>query len=292
VNINDNLARITGRSIEEHIGRTVAELWPELWNQVRGAYEGALRGETVHNVEVTGLSAEQPGRTLYWLASYYPVRIGTEIIGVGNAVIDITERKEAEVAQLALTHAAIAAIAATVEARDPYTAGHQHRVAGLSAAIAEEMGLSASSIEGIRLGANIHDLGKIGVPAEILTRPSRLNSLEYELVKTHPRVGYDIVKNIAFPWPIADMILHHHERLDGSGYPDGLRGDEICIEARIIAVADVVEAMASHRPYRSSLGSDAALVEIARSRGRLFDPTVVDTCLALFQAGRVDFDTT
>ena len=145
-----------------------------------------------------------------------------------------------------LTHGAVDAIAATVEARDPYTAGHQHRVADLSAAIAVEIGLSAANVEGIRLGANIHDLGKIGVPAEILSRPSRLNALEYELVKTHTRVGYDIVKNIVFPWPIADMILHHHERLDGSGYPDGLHGDEIGIEARIIAVADVVEAMASH----------------------------------------------
>ena len=154
-----------------------------------------------------------------------------------------------------------------------------------------EIGLSAANVEGIRLGANIHDLGKIGVPAEILSRPSRLNALEYELVKTHTRVGYDIVKNIVFPWPIGDMILHHHERLDGSGYPDGLHGDEIGIEARIIAVADVVEAMASHRPYRPSMGIDAALTEIARGRATLFDPSVVDTCLTLFRDGRVNFGT-
>jgi PAS domain S-box-containing protein len=293
ISINDNLAHITGRSIDDHLGRTVAELWPELWTQLllREAYEGALRGETVVNVEVTGQSAEQPGRTRYWLASYYPVRIGGEIIGVGNVVIDITERKEAEEAHKALTRNAIDAIAATVEARDPYTAGHQHRVADLSAAIAVEIGLSPASVEGIRLGANIHDLGKIGVPAEILSRPSRLNALEYELVKTHTRVGYDIVKDIVFPWPIADMILHHHERLDGSGYPDGLRGGEIGIEARIIAVADVVEAMASHRPYRPSMGIDAALTEIATGRAILFDPTVVDTCLTLFREGRVNFAT-
>jgi PAS domain S-box-containing protein len=291
ININDNLARITGRSIAGHLGRTVAELWPELWTQFRDAYEGALRGETVLNVEVTGPSAEQPGRTMHWLASYYPVHIGGEIIGVGNVVFDITERKEAEAAQHALTHAAVDAMAATVEARDPYTAGHQHRVADLSAAIAVEIGLSAANVDGIRLGANIHDLGKIGVPAEILSRPSRLSALEYELVKIHTRVGYDIVKNIAFPWPIADMILHHHERLDGSGYPDGLHGDEIGIEARIIAVADVVEAMSSHRPYRPSMGIDAALTEIARGRGTLFDPTVVDTCLTLFRDGRFNFGT-
>lgn len=291
ISINDNLARISGRSIDDHLGRTVGELWPELWTQVRDTYEGALRGETVLNVEVSGPSAEQPGRTLYWVASYYPVRIGGEIIGVGNVVVDITERKEAEAAQTALTHAAVDAIAATVEARDPYTAGHQHRVADLSAAIAAEIGLSAANVEGIRLGANIHDLGKIGVPAGILSRPSRLNALEFELVKTHTRVGSDIVKNIVFPWPIGDMILHHHERLDGSGYPDGLHGDEIGIEARIIAVADVVEAMASHRPYRPSMGIDAALSEIARGRGTLFDPTVVDACLTLFRDGRVDFGT-
>ncbi len=260
-----------------------------MWAQFRDAYEGALRGETVLNVEVSGPSAEQPGRTRYWLASYYPVRIGGEIVGVGNVVIDVTDRKEAEAAQYALTHAAVDAIAATVEARDPYTAGHQHRVANLSAAIAEAMGLSTGNVEGIRLGANIHDLGKIGVPAEILSRPSRLNALEYALVKTHARVGYEIVKNIVFPWPIADMILHHHERLDGSGYPDGLRGDEIGIEARIIAVADVVEAMASHRPYRPAMGIDFALSEIVGGRAKLFDPTVVDTCVTLFREGRANF---
>jgi len=291
ININDILARINGRTIDDHLGHTVAELWPDLWTQFRGAYEGALRGETVLNIEVAGPSAEQPGRTLYWLASYYPVRIGGEIIGVGNVVVDITERKEAEAAQCALTHAAVDAIAATVEARDPYTAGHQHWVAALSAAIAAGIGLSAASVEGIRLGANIHDLGKIGVPAEILSRPTRLNDLEYELVKTHTRVGYDIVKNIVFPWPIADMVLHHHERLDGSGYPDGLHGDEIGIEARIIAVADVIEAMASHRPYRASMGTDAALSEIAKGRGTLFDPDVVDACLALYRDGRFNFGT-
>ena len=289
ISINDNLARITGRSIDDHLGRFVAELWPELWTQFQDAYERALRGETVLNVEIAGPSAEQAGRTLYWLASYYPVRIGGEIIGVGNVVIDITERKEGEAAHHALMHAAVGAIAATVEARDPYTAGHQQRVADISAAIAAEMGLSAAHVEGIRLGANIHDLGKIGVPAEILSRPSWLKALEYELVKTHPRVGYDIVKHIVFPWPIANMILHHHERLDGSGYPEGLHGDEIGIEARIIAVADVVEAMAWNRPYRPSMGIEAALTEIAGGRAILFDPLVVDTCLTLFGDGRVSF---
>lgn len=172
----------------------------------------------------------------------------------------------------------IQAIAATVEKRDPYTAGHQQRVAGLSVAIAREMGLSDTQIEGIRLGAIIHDIGKIYIPAEILNRPGKLSEHEFGLIKTHAEVGYDIVKDISFPWPLAQIILQHHERLDGSGYPQGLLEKDIIIEARILAVADVVEAITSHRPYRPALGLDVALQEIYKGKGRLFDPAVVDAC--------------
>jgi putative nucleotidyltransferase with HDIG domain len=179
--------------------------------------------------------------------------------------------------------ATVEAITATVEARDPYTAGHQRRVADLAQSIAREMGLDESALEGIHFGAQIHDLGKIQVPAEILAKPTRLSKPEFELIKTHPQAGYDIVRGIEFPWPVADMVRQHHERLDGSGYPQGLKGEAIALEARILAVADVVEAMASHRPYRASLGLDAALREIEAKRGIWFEEKVVDACLRLFR---------
>ena len=178
----------------------------------------------------------------------------------------------------------VAAISKAVEARDPYTSGHQRRVAELACAIAAGMGEDATRIEGIRLGGMIHDIGKLQLPAEILSKPGRLSEIEYSLVKIHPQVGYDILKDVAFPWPVADIAHQHHERLDGSGYPQGLKGGQICLEARIVAVADVVEAMASHRPYRPGLGIGKALEEIEQHRGTLYDPVVVDACLKLFRS--------
>jgi PAS domain S-box-containing protein/putative nucleotidyltransferase with HDIG domain len=175
------------------------------------------------------------------------------------------------------------AIATIVEMRDPYTAGHQVRVTALAAAIATEMGLPADQIEAIEVAGMVHDLGKIQTPAEILSKPGEISELEHNLIKTHPQAGYDILKGIHFPWPIADIVLQHHERLDGSGYPHGLKDSEILLAARILSVADVVEAMSSHRPYRASLGIDAALAEIAAHRGTLFDPQVVDACTHLIQ---------
>lgn len=177
----------------------------------------------------------------------------------------------------------IQAIASTIETRDPYTAGHQRRVAELAAAIAREMGLPESRVTGVQRGAEIHDIGKIYVPAEILSRPGRLSPIEFSLIKSHTQVGYDIVKDIDFPWPVGAMILQHHERVDGSGYPKGLKGDEIVLEAKILAVADVVDAMSSHRPYRASLGPDAALDEISRNSGILYEPAVVEACLRLIR---------
>ncbi len=177
----------------------------------------------------------------------------------------------------------ISAMSATMEMRDRYTSGHQQRVAGISRTIAEEMGLTADEIHGIYLAAQIHDIGKIHIPAEILTKPGRLSELEYSLVKTHPQIGFDILKNIKFPWPIARMIHQHHERLDGSGYPLGLKNQEICFGAKIIAVADVLEAMYSHRPYRPALGLDAALEEIRQYSGIRYEPAVVEACLRLFR---------
>ncbi len=170
-----------------------------------------------------------------------------------------------------------------MESRDPYTAGHQRRVAELAKAIASEMGLPAHTVEGIHFGALIHDIGKIQVPSELLSKPTKLSKLEFELIKTHPQAGYEIIKGVEFPWPIALMALQHHERLDGSGYPQGLKGEAIALEARIIAVADVVEAMSSHRPYRPGLGIEAALKEIEDKRGKWFDARAVDCCVRLFR---------
>lgn len=182
--------------------------------------------------------------------------------------------------------ATIGAIAATVEARDPYTAGHQRRVAELAVAIAREMGLSENEARGLHLAGLVHDVGKIQTPSEILSKPSKLSRIEFELIKTHPEAGYEILKGIDFPWPIAQAVLQHHERIDGSGYPHGLKGDQILLIARILSVADIVEAMATHRPYRPALGLDVALDEIARYAGSFYDPAVVAACLSLFRANR------
>lgn len=183
----------------------------------------------------------------------------------------------------------VKAIAATVEMRDAYTAGHQRRVGQLAVAIASELGLPEGTIRGIELAASIHDLGKIGVPAEILSKPTKLTDLELMLVKNHAQAGYDILKDIKFPWPIATMVWQHHERLDGSGYPQGLKGEQILLESRIIGVADVVEAMASHRPYRAALGIDMALKEIERGRDSVYDAAVVDACVRVFSEKRFVF---
>jgi putative nucleotidyltransferase with HDIG domain len=177
-----------------------------------------------------------------------------------------------------VTEGIIQVVAKTVETRDPYTAGHQMRVAGLGEAIATEMGMTDHEIQGIRMSGMIHDLGKISVPAEILSKPGRLSEVEFSLIKTHSQVGYDILKTIEFPWPVARMILEHHERTDGSGYPQGLSGEAMLRESRILAVADVVEAMASHRPYRPALGLDKALEEVRGRKGVLYDPEVVEAC--------------
>ena len=170
----------------------------------------------------------------------------------------------------------------TVESRDLYTSGHQKRVSDLACAIATEMALSIDQIEAIYMAGILHDIGKITVPAEILSKPGRLSEHEFGLIKSHPQVAYDILKGIKFPWPLAQIVLQHHERMDGSGYPLGLAGENILLEARILAVADTVEAMASHRPYRAALGIEAALEIIGRNKKVLYDHRVVDACIRVF----------
>ncbi len=203
---------------------------------------------------------------------------------------DITSRKQMEKERLEAMEglrkalgATIQALASAAEAKDPYTAGHQRRVADLARSIGTEMELSDEQIDGARMAGMIHDIGKMSVPAEILSKPTKLSAIEFSLIKCHSQSGYDILKDVLFPMPVARMVLEHHERIDGSGYPNGLRGDELLIESRIIAVADVVEAIASHRPYRPGFGIDAALDEISRGKGIIYDAEAVDACLRLFR---------
>jgi len=176
-----------------------------------------------------------------------------------------------------------------VEVKDPYTAGHQRRVCQLAISIAQEMKLSENKIEGVRIASLIHDIGKIGLPTEILSKPGKLTDIEFSLIKDHSKVGYDIIKSIDFSYPIAIVVLQHHERLDGSGYPNNLKGDEVIPEAKIIGVADVVEAMSSFRSYRPALGIDAALEEITQNKGILYDSEVVDACPMLFKEKEFKF---
>jgi len=224
-----------------------------------------------------------------------PIELSSRIIDYEGKPValsiarDITERKLAEEERKQSferlrqsLEETVNALATAVEMRDPYTAGHQHRVTSLATAIAEEMGLSKEKIEGIRMAGVIHDVGKIRVPAEILSWPGQLTEIDFNLIKTHPQVGYDILKRIELPHQVTKIMLQHHERMDGSGYPEGLKGEKILIEARVLAVADVVEAMASHRPYRAALGIEKALEEISKNKGILYDAKVVDACLKLF----------
>jgi PAS domain S-box-containing protein len=203
---------------------------------------------------------------------------------------DITERKLAENNLLdtlerlrKAVNTTIQVMVSAVEARDPYTAGHQSRSADLARAIAAQMGLPQEKIEGLRMAASIHDIGKLSIPAEILSKPSRLTNIEFSLIKEHARMGYEMLKDVESPWPLAEIVYQHHERMDGSGYPRNLKGDEILMEARILAVADVVEAMASHRPYRPAIGIEEALEEIEKNKGTLYDDVVADACLRLFR---------
>jgi PAS domain S-box-containing protein len=213
-----------------------------------------------------------------------------------NFLSDITERKKAE-KKLGETLSSlrnalggiIQVLSATIEKRDPYTAGHQRRVADLARAIGQEMGITADRVEGLRIAGIIHDIGKVSIPAEILSKPTRLTEIEYKLIQSHPEVGHDILRDIDFAWPLAEMVLQHHERMNGSGYPNQLKGEEILLEARILAVSDVVEAMASHRPYRPALGIEAALEEIEKNKGVFYDPDVVSACLTLFREKGFEF---
>lgn len=264
--------------------------------------------EDIAVIMITGEDDRELAETALEIGAYgyviKPYRLNELLINVSNALqrqrLEIQqqqyredlENKVAErTAQLQSTMTGvIKAMSQAVESRDPYTAGHQQRVAALAFAVAREMGLDNGQAGGIHMAGIVHDLGKLSVPAEILSKPTRLTDLEFALIKCHAENGYHILKDIEFPWPIARMVLQHHERLDGSGYPHGLTRGDILLESSILAVADVVEAMASHRPYRPGRGLDLALEEVSKNKGLKFEQDVVDVCLKLFHEKKFQFE--
>ncbi|PKN35046.1 MAG: hypothetical protein CVU61_05090 [Deltaproteobacteria bacterium HGW-Deltaproteobacteria-19] len=310
----DNLPiGVAVNSIDPHVVfGYMNDLFPELYRTTKEAltdpdafwnvvYEDPEFREKMKKQVLDDYASGDPAR-LYWpdvpitrrgSGTTYITARNITIPGEGlmvSTVWDVTERKRLELERQVIIDklrkgltATVQAISAVVEAKDPYTAGHQQRVSDLARTIACEMGLPGDQIEGIRVAGIIHDIGKISVPSEILSKPSKLSLVEFRLIQVHPEAGYEILKDVEFPWPVARAVLQHHERMDGSGYPSGLKGGDILLEARILAVADVVESMASHRPYRPTLGIEAALEEIMKNKGILYDPDVVDACLKLFR---------
>jgi len=287
---NPACTEMSGYSEETLISKPFAEfIHPEDREIVFERYMRRLRGEEVFPPFYPFRVAVKRG-PVRWVEVHSVVVTWKGKPATLNFITDITERKQsAEALAMSIENlrkalgGTVQAIAMVVEARDPYTAGHQRRAADLAYTLAAEMGLSGDRIEGLRMAGRIHDIGKISVPAEILSKPTKLTPIEFGLIKVHPRAGYDILKEIEFPWPIAQIVLQHHERMDGSGYPQGLKGEEILLEAKILIVADVIEAMATHRPYRPALGIEAALEEISRGKGIHYDPAAVDACLKLFR---------
>lgn len=280
-------------SPEEVIGKNIDSIVADeiTFEEARSFTEAAARGE---RVSVESVRRRADGTLIDVSILGIPIKIDENLAGIYAIYRDITDKKMYERAMkeniATLSHVwrqTIELIASVSELRDPYTAGHQKRVAGLAKFMAMKMGLSPERVDAVEMASLIHDVGKIKVPAEILSKPGPLDEVERLLVETHPQAGYNLLKDIDFPWPVAEIVLQHHERLDGGGYPQGLKGKEILQEARIIAVADVVEAMASGRPYRKALGIEAALKEIKSGSGILYDEEAVDACLALFEEGLV-----
>lgn len=282
---NPAMARIFGYDTPEELISEVTDIG----HQLCAHHEEFAR--LVAEVERRGFARDheikalkEDGSTIWIYCTMRAVRDDQgRIIYYEGIIQDITDRKKSVELLKEALDGTVRAIAALVETKDPYTAGHQRHVGDLAGAIAKEMGLAEEVTEGLRIAGMIHDIGKISVPAEILSKPKSLTSVEFNLIKTHAQSGYEILKDIRFPWPIARMVLEHHERLDGSGYPQGLTGDEMLPESQILSVADVVDTMATHRPYRPSLGLTAALAEIIKNRGVLYDPAAVDACLRLFR---------
>jgi PAS domain S-box-containing protein len=296
--VNQTEAKLLGYTVEEMLGRPIFDfILPEQRDDAKERFLLKIEGR---DPDPSGarLYVKRDGTKIYVSIDDVLEKDGEgNVIGVRTTMVDVTERTIAEdglkksVEKLEKTmQSIIQAMAKIVEMKDPYTAGHQRRVAQLATAIAREMGLAPDKIDGLHMAATIHDIGKIYVPAEILCKPGRLTENEFGMIKAHAKVSYDILKMVEFPWPIAEIVIQHHERLDSSGYPLGISGDGIRLEAKILSVADVVEAIAFHRPYRSAVGIEKALEEISDNRGTLYDPEVVDTCLKLFREVKFKFD--
>lgn len=293
--ISPVIERVSGFKVDEITGQPVRRfVYPEDLPGVLRWLERTLAGEIgLYEFRVL----DKNGNVRYVRTSGRPLRQREQLVGLTGIMVDVTgcKEKEAELKRSSeklrsALEGTIQAMARLVGVKDPYTAEHQRRVAELACAIAKEMGLPEDQIKGLHFASIIHDIGKIAIPAEILNKPGRLNDAEFSLIRSHPKVGYDILATTEFPWPIGQIVLQHHERMDGSGYPSGLKGRQILLEARILGVADVVEAMASHRPYRPAQGINEALEEIIRYRGVLFDPDVVDACLLLFNQKGFTFE--
>ena len=292
VNWSDELFQIFQRDPREgapSFAEHPAFYHPDDMARLRQAVEAAVADGTPYELELRAIRKD--GETRICVArGVAELGLGGRAVRLFGSLQDITERKKSE-ESLKVTleslrkavNATIQVMVSAVERRDPYTSGHQSRSADLARAIASEMGLPKDKIEGIRVAGSIHDIGKLSIPAEILSKPTKLSAIELSLIQEHARQGYEVLKDVESPWPLAEIIHQHHERMDGSGYPRNLKGEEILIEARILTVADVVEAMASHRPYRPGLGIDAALNEIEKNRGILYDNAVADACLKLFR---------
>ncbi len=282
---NQSMARILGYDSPEDLISSINDIA----RQVYVDYEDRVKFiKTMEDQNVTKNNEvrfyKKDGSIIWVSRTMHSVRNEKgQVLYYEGIVEDITEKKDSVERLRDALGGTVRAIASLVETRDPYTAGHQRQVADLARAIAAELGLSRDRIEGLRVAAIIHDIGKVSVPAEILSKPSKLTKIEFDLIKTHAQAGFDILKDIDFPWPVARIVLEHHERMNGSGYPRHLKGDDILIESRILSVADVVEAMGSHRPYRPALGIEPALEEIEHNKGILYDSAVSDACLKLFR---------
>ena len=292
---------LTGWKMEQALDRTLGDVF-RVMNQKPGKMQ-RISVKKILKEEESALTDEailvsKKGKKTPIDPRLEPIKDdGGNITGVVLAFTDVTARKMAEEElkrsfeqQKIAMEGTVRAIAYTIETRDPYTAGHQRRVTKLACTIGEEMGLSKDQIEGLRMSGELHDIGKIHVPAEILSKPGQISEAEYTIIKTHSQVGHDILKTIEFPWPVAKIVLQHHERIDGSGYPSGLKGKDILLEAKILAVADVIEAMATHRPYRPALSIEESLMEISKNKGILYDPKVVDICLKVFKQKKFQFE--